>query len=134
VLKKRKALGVEITPPPMKKMGGMKRRRKASSQMGDKTSKQELLLAKQHKLSKKFAVKRAEAHSSGLSVSEMASFVRPSFGPPMVASTGLRKAPMTHAEKDALGYVSTDMINMEDTVGAHKTPIACANMSSKCIK
>jgi hypothetical protein len=51
VLKKHKALGVSITQPPMNKVGGMKRWRKASSRMGDKTSEQEVLLAKPLKLS-----------------------------------------------------------------------------------
>jgi hypothetical protein len=46
VVKNRKASGVEIIPPPTKKIGDVKRWRKASSQTGDKTSEQEVLLVK----------------------------------------------------------------------------------------
>jgi hypothetical protein len=82
---------VAATPLSMKKAGGVKRRRKASFRTGDKTSEQEVLLAKPLKLSKKFVARRAVVHSSGLCVGEKASSVRTSFGLPLVARTGSKK-------------------------------------------
>jgi hypothetical protein len=51
----------------------------------------------------------------GLSVSEKASSVRPSFGPPLVVRIGSKKAPTTPSEKDVSGYRSTHVVNLVDT-------------------
>jgi hypothetical protein len=47
-----------ITPPSMKKVGGMKKRSKASSRTGEKTSEQEVLLAKLLKLQRRVLTPR----------------------------------------------------------------------------
>jgi hypothetical protein len=67
---------------------GVKRQKRASSRAGDKTSKQEMLLVRSLKLSKKFVAKGAEGHSSGLSISEKASSVRTSSRRPLVMKAG----------------------------------------------
>jgi hypothetical protein len=102
------------------KMGGVKRRRKASFQTGDKTSEREVLLVKPLMLNKKFVAKGAVAHSSGLSVDKKASSMKTSFGPPLVARTSLKKAYVAPAEKDVLGYISTHVVNMVDTLASEE--------------
>jgi hypothetical protein len=76
-------------------------------------------LARPLKLSKKFSTK-AGARSSGLSVSEKASSVRTSVGPPPSAKTGVTKASVAPVEKDMSGYVSTHMVNTLNTSGSEE--------------
>jgi hypothetical protein len=76
---------------------------------------QKLFLAKPLKLSKKSAMKGAEARSSGLSIGEKALTEKTYSSPLLVAKTSSKKAPMTTAKKDASGYVSTYMLNIVDT-------------------
>jgi hypothetical protein len=73
---------------------GRKKHKKALSHSGDTTSKQEKMLAKPLKSSKKLSMQRSGVQSSGLSVGEKASSVKAPHLPPTSVGNDDRKKPI----------------------------------------
>jgi hypothetical protein len=88
----------------------MKKRSKASSRTGEKTSEQEVLLAKLSSCKGGCSLLEVKCRREGLVCKD---FFR-------VGRTGSKKAPTAPAEKDASGYISTHVVNMVDTSASEK--------------
>jgi hypothetical protein len=94
---------------------------------GDKTSKQEALLAKPLKPRKKLVVKGAEGHSSGLTIGARTSLAKTSFGPPLVMKANVEKMLTTPVAGADCGYMSMCVVNMLDSSVSYggASPLKC---------
>jgi hypothetical protein len=107
VVKKCQASTSVVALPPLKKTGGVKRWKRASSQAGEKTAKQDKLLAKPLKPSKKFTMQKAGGNSLGLSIKDKALSMNTPFRPPMITEATVKKIFVISVVGDDSDYAST---------------------------